>query len=101
MVLINSLTIDEINAALVHLQRSKTEIVGGAKGDTVNNIVVNNSGSGGSGADYSTVITAIQNHLTAHDKTIETDEKRLEDNETLDATLINLLTGDNQLADRC
>ena len=86
MVLINSLTIDEINAALVHLQRSRTEIVGGAKGDTINNIVVNNSGGGGSGADYSTVITAIQNHLTLHDKTIETDEKRLEDNETLDAT---------------
>lgn len=85
MVLINELTIDEINAALVHLQRSRTEIVGGTKGDTVNNILINNTGSGNS-VDYSNIIDIIQNRLNAHDKTIENDEKRLEENENLDST---------------
>ena len=85
MVLINELTIDEINAALVHLQRSRTEIVGGAKGDTINNILINNTGSGNS-VDYSNIIDIIQNRLNAHDKTIENDEKRLEENENLDST---------------
>ena len=85
MVLINELTIDEINAALVHLQRSRTEIVGGTKGDTVNNILINNTGSGNS-VDYSNIIDIIQNRLNAHDKTIENDEKRLEENESLDST---------------
>lgn len=85
MVLINELTIDEINAALVHLQRSRTEIVGGAKGDTINNILINNTG-GGNNVDYSNIIDIIQNRLNAHDKTIENDEKRLEENESLDST---------------
>lgn len=85
MVLINELTIDEINAALVHLQRSRTEIVGGEKGDTINNILINNTGSGNN-VDYSNIIDIIQNRLNAHDKTIENDEKRLEENENLDST---------------
>ena len=85
MVLINELTIDEIHAALVHLQRSRTEIVGGEKGDTINNILINNTGSGNN-VDYSNIIDIIQNRLNAHDKTIENDEKRLEENENLDST---------------
>ena len=64
MVLINNLTIDEINAALLHLQRSQTEVVGGEKGNTVQNITIQNSGgSYTQGTDYSTVIAVIQNRL--------------------------------------
>lgn len=63
MVLINNLTIDEINAAFIALQRSRTEIVGGEKGNTVNNISITNKG-GGNGTDWSTVIQTIQSRLS-------------------------------------
>ena len=59
MVLINGLTIDEINAALIALQRSKTEVVGGEKHTTVQNISVNNTG-GGSGTDFTPQILQLQ-----------------------------------------
>ena len=52
MVLINELTVEQINAALLHLQRSKDEVVGGNKGTTIQNISVNNSGGGGNNVDY-------------------------------------------------
>jgi len=63
MVLINNLTIDEINAAFIALQRSRTEIVGGEKGNTVNNISITNKG-GRTGTDWSTVIQTIQSRLS-------------------------------------
>ena len=65
MVLINNLTIDEINAALLHLQRSRSEVVGGTKGNTVNNITVNSSGNGGGyDVDYSSLIKQITDRLS-------------------------------------
>lgn len=67
MVLINNLTVDEINAALIHLQRSRNEVVGGEKGDTVQNITINNQGGG---ADYSSVINAIENRLTVDERNL-------------------------------
>ena len=62
MVLINNLTVDEINAALLHLQRSRYEVVGGEKGNTINNINVSNSGGGG--LDYQSIITSLKERLT-------------------------------------
>lgn len=65
MVLINNLTIDEINAALLHLQRSRSEVVGGEKGNTVNNVTVNSSGNGGGySVDYSSLIKQITDRLS-------------------------------------
>lgn len=77
MVLINSLTIDDINAALIHLQRSSGEVVGGVKeGDIYQNITIQNSG-GGSGKSYDSVIKIIQETLASHETAITEDEKRL------------------------
>jgi hypothetical protein len=69
MVLINNLTVDEINAALIHLQRSRNEVVGGEKGDTVQNITINNQGGG---TDYSSVINAIENRVKNTETNINT-----------------------------
>ena len=69
MVLINNLTVDEINAALIHLQRSRNEVVGGEKGDIVQNITINNQGGG---ADYSSVINAIENRVKNTETNINT-----------------------------
>lgn len=80
MVLINNLTIDEINAALVHLQRSRTEVVGGGTQTTIQNISINNSGSGSS-QDWSSVITIIQERLKEHDVTLSDIDTRLKTEE--------------------
>ena len=92
MVLINNLTIDEINAALLHLQRSSGEIVGGDKGRTVNNISVSNSGGGG--MDYQSVINSLKERLTQIETT--NTEQQTQINEIL-LTLGNL--ADNGIQD--
>ena len=62
MVLINELTVEQINAALLHLQRSKDEVVGGEKGTTIQNITISNSGGGGgNNVDYSGTIKNLAN----------------------------------------
>ena len=92
MVLINNLTIDEINAALLHLQRSSGEIVGGDKGRTVNNISVSNSGGGG--IDYQSVINSLKKRLSQVETT--NTEQQTQINEIL-LTLGNL--ADNGIQD--
>lgn len=92
MVLINNLTIDEINAALLHLQRSSGEIVGGDKGRTVNNISVSNSGGGG--IDYQSVINSLKERLSQVETT--NTEQQTQINEIL-LTLVNL--ADNGIQD--
>ena len=69
MVLVNGLTIDDINAALIALQRSRTEVVGGEKGTTVQNISVSNTSSGG-GKNYDLQILQLQNDVKAVDEKI-------------------------------
>lgn len=59
MVLVNGLTIDDINAALIALQRSRNEVVGGEKKTTVQNISVSNTNSG-SGKNYDPQILQLQ-----------------------------------------
>ena len=92
MVLINNLTIDEINAALLHLQRSYGEIVGGDKRRTVNNISVSNSGGGG--IDYQSVINSLKERLSQIETT--NTEQQTQINEIL-LTLGNL--ADNGIQD--
>lgn len=73
MVLINNLTIDEINAALIHLYRSRTEVVGGEKGETVNNVYINNTtnmSGGGQSTDYSQVIASLRERLDSAERDI-------------------------------
>lgn len=77
MVLINNLTIDEINAALLHLQRARTEVVGGTKGSTVQNITVSNKG-GGSTVDYAPTITALSNRVDKNTDDIESVEDEID-----------------------
>lgn len=80
MVLVNGLTIDDINAALIALQRGQHEVVGGVKNTTVQNISINNSGSGG--PDYTPVINSLDQRVTdleeradaVEEKQAETDE---------------------------
>lgn len=77
MVLINNLTIDEINAALLHLQRAKTEVVGGTKGSTVQNITISNKG-GGSTVDYAPTISALSNRIDKNTDDIESVEDEID-----------------------
>lgn len=91
MVLINNLTVDEINAALLHLQRSQNEVVGGEKGTTIQNITITNTGggSGNSGGtvsqDWSPIIDALESRISAAEKaTLELDKKAAE-NEQIDS----------------
>lgn len=77
MVLINNLTIDEINAALLHLQRARTEVVGGTKEATVQNITISNKG-GGSTVDYAPTITALSNRIDKNTDEIESVEDELD-----------------------
>ena len=91
MVLINNLTVDEINAALLHLQRSQSEVVGGEKGTTIQNITITNTGggSGNSGGtvsqDWSPIIDALESRINAAEKaTLELDKKAAE-NEQIDS----------------
>jgi hypothetical protein len=91
MVLINNLTVDEINAALLHLQRSQNEVVGGEKGTTIQNITITNTGggSGNSGGtvsqDWAPIIDALESRINAAEKaTLELDKKAAE-NEQIDS----------------
>lgn len=77
MVLINNLTIDEINAALLHLQRARTEVVGGTKGSTVQNITISNKG-GGSTVDYAPTITALSKRIDKNTDDIESVEGEID-----------------------
>jgi hypothetical protein len=77
MVLINNLTIDEINAALLHLQRARTEVVGGTKGSTIQNITISNKG-GGSTVDYAPTITALSNRVDKNTDDIESIEDEID-----------------------
>ncbi|MBO7735478.1 MAG: hypothetical protein J6S67_23135, partial [Methanobrevibacter sp.] len=71
MVLINELTVEQINAALLHLQRSKDEVVGGVKGNTTQNISITNSGGGGNNVDYSGAIQNLANNIEKNSESIE------------------------------
>lgn len=95
MVLINNLTIDEINAALLHLQRSQGEVVGGEKGTAIQNISLRNEG-GTSGTDYSDAISKINETLDEHEKELGemgvTDAKMQTQLDRLASTIENLST---------
>ena len=71
MVLINELTVEQINAALLHLQRSKDEVVGGNKGTTIQNISISNSGGGGNNVDYSGTIKNLAKLIDTNTTAIE------------------------------
>lgn len=77
MVLINNLTIDEINAALLHLQRSQGEIVGGNKGNTINNISVTQQGGGGYSPDFSSAIKNLEKRVDTLDVKIEQNQQNI------------------------
>lgn len=79
MVLINNLTVDEINAALLHLQRSQNEVVGGEKGTTIQNITITNQGggSGVAGQDWSPIINALENRINANEQTDNTQAEQI------------------------
>lgn len=89
MVLVNTLTVEAINTALIALQRGQSIVVGGEKpGTTVNNITISNGGgsSGGSGLDFTPQITALDKRVGLLEKAEEV--LRLENerqNERLDA----------------
>lgn len=70
MVLINNLTIDEINAALLHLQRSRTEVVGGQKESGTQNVSITNNVTG-STTDWSNIIDQITKRLTSTENQLE------------------------------
>lgn len=77
MVLINNLTIDEINAALLHLQRSQGEIVGGTKGNTINNISVTQQGGGGYTPDFSSAIKNLEKRVDTLDVKTEQNQQSI------------------------
>ena len=92
MVLINNLTIDEINAALLHLQRSRSEIVGGTKGNTVNNITVNSSGNGGGyDVDYSSLIKQITDRLSSVETKTSENESNINQQANVNANQQSLI----------
>ncbi len=78
MVLVNGLTIDDINAALIALQRGQGEVVGGVKNTTVQNISINNSGGSG-GPDFTPQIIALQDKAEELDERVETLEGKQEE----------------------
>lgn len=74
MVLVNTLTVEAINTALIALQRGQSIVVGGEKpGTTVNNITISNGGggSGGSGLDFTPQITALDKRVGLLEKAEE------------------------------
>ena len=75
MVLVNTLTVEAINTALIALQRGQSIVVGGEKGTTVNNITISNSGgggsSGGSGLDFTPQISALDQRVGLLEKAEE------------------------------
>ena len=105
MVLINELTIEQINAALLHLQRSKDEVVGGVKGTTIQNISISNSGGGGNNVDYSgtikTLATNIEKNKTAIEKNASDISKLKSDMANIEKSVEDTLQGlvDNGISD--
>ena len=74
MVLVNTLTVEAINTALIALQRGQSIVVGGEKpGTTVNNITISNGGggSGGSGLDFTPQINALDKRVGLLEKAEE------------------------------
>lgn len=69
MVLINDLTIGDINSALIHLQRARGEVVGGEKGDTIQNISITNKGT--SSRDWSNEIERLAKKVSDNEEEIE------------------------------
>lgn len=82
MVLINTVTVEAINTALIALQRGQSITIGGEKGGTVNNINVTNNGTG-SGTDVSPQLNALDKRVTEvenenerqNEKIVRLDEK--------------------------
>ena len=105
MVLINELTVEQINAALLHLQRSKDEVVGGNKGTTIQNISISNSGGGGNNVDYSGTIknlaTNIEKNKTATEKNASDIAKLKSDFSNIEKSVEDTLQGlaDNGISD--
>lgn len=105
MVLINELTVEQINAALLHLQRSKDEVVGGNKGTTIQNITISNSGGGGNNVDYSGTIknlaTNIEKNKTAIEKNTSDIAKLKSDFSNIEKSVEDTLQGlvDNGISD--
>ena len=105
MVLINELTVEQINAALLHLQRSKDEVVGGNKGTTIQNITISNSGGGGNNVDYSGTIknlaTNIEKNKTAIEKNASDIAKLKSDMANIEKSVEDTLQGlvDNGISD--
>lgn len=105
MVLINELTVEQINAALLHLQRSKDEVVGGNKGTTIQNITISNSGGGGNNVDYSGTIknlaTNIEKNKTAIEKNASDIAKLKSDFSNIEKSVEDTLEGlvDNGISD--
>lgn len=89
MVLVNTLTVEAINTALIALQRGQSIVVGGEKpGTTVNNITISNGGGsgGGSSLDFTPQITALDKRVGLLEKAEELLRQENErQNERLDA----------------
>lgn len=90
MVLVNGLTIDDINAALIALQRGQGEVVGGVKNTTVQNISISNSGGSG-GPDFTPQINALQETAADLTERVETlEDKQTETEQTIDEIITRL-----------
>ena len=90
MVLVNGLTIDDINAALIALQRGQGEVVGGVKETTVQNISISNSGGSG-GPDFTPQINALQETTADLTERVETlEDKQTETEQTIDEIITRL-----------
>lgn len=76
MVLINTVTVEAINTALIALQRGENIVVGGEKGGTVNNINVTNNGTG-SGTDVSPQLNALDERVTEVENENERQNERI------------------------
>lgn len=87
MVLIQTVTVEAINTALIALQRSKDIVIGGEKGNTINNITISNQGGSGGGVDYSPQINALDNRVTTLEKTSEDLQKETENLQTEDVRI--------------
>ena len=76
MVLINTVTVEAINTALIALQRGQDTTIGGEKGGTVNNINVTNNGTG-SGTDVSPQLNALDQRVTEVENENERQNERI------------------------
>lgn len=76
MVLINGLTVNEINAALIALQRSKVDNSSETKTSTT--VVQNISMSGSTGTDYAPMIQQIQSDMDTMDERVSSCENNID-----------------------